>query len=194
MSIGRDEVLHVAKLAELAVREEDLDRLVAQMNRIVDYVAQLDQVPAGPARRAVPARPARRWRSARTCPVRCRSRARRPSWRPSSPRASSSCRGTAPWRISERGAPSLATPARGSPRRSRGSQRDPALVAGAARRRGGAGGRHGEAGPACRHADRDQGQHRHRRAADHLRARGFSRGTSRPTTRPSWTGFARPAR
>ena len=46
MSIGRDEVLHVAKLAELAVREEDLDRLVAQMNRIVDYVAQLDQVPA----------------------------------------------------------------------------------------------------------------------------------------------------
>jgi aspartyl-tRNA(Asn)/glutamyl-tRNA(Gln) amidotransferase subunit C len=46
MSIGRDEVLHVAKLAELAVRDEDLDRLVAQMNRIVDYVAQLDQVPA----------------------------------------------------------------------------------------------------------------------------------------------------
>jgi aspartyl-tRNA(Asn)/glutamyl-tRNA(Gln) amidotransferase subunit C len=46
MSIGRDEVLHVAKLAELAVREGDLDRLVEQMNRIVDYVAQLDQVPA----------------------------------------------------------------------------------------------------------------------------------------------------
>ncbi len=46
MSIGRDEVRHVAKLAELAVREEDLDRLVSQLNRIVDYVAQLDQVPA----------------------------------------------------------------------------------------------------------------------------------------------------
>lgn len=46
MSIGRDEVLHVARLAELAVREEELDRLVAQLNRIVDYVAQLDQVPA----------------------------------------------------------------------------------------------------------------------------------------------------
>ena len=45
MSIGRDEVLHVAKLAELAVRDEDLDRLVTQLNRIVDYVAQLDQVP-----------------------------------------------------------------------------------------------------------------------------------------------------
>ena len=46
MSIGRDEVLHVAKLAELAVREEELDRLVEQLNRIVDYVAQLNQVPA----------------------------------------------------------------------------------------------------------------------------------------------------
>jgi aspartyl-tRNA(Asn)/glutamyl-tRNA(Gln) amidotransferase subunit C len=46
MSIGRDEVLHVAKLAELAVRENELDRLVDQLNRIVDYVAQLNQVPA----------------------------------------------------------------------------------------------------------------------------------------------------
>jgi aspartyl-tRNA(Asn)/glutamyl-tRNA(Gln) amidotransferase subunit C len=46
MSIGRSEVLHVARLAELAVREEELDRLVSQLNRIVDYVTQLDQVPA----------------------------------------------------------------------------------------------------------------------------------------------------
>jgi aspartyl-tRNA(Asn)/glutamyl-tRNA(Gln) amidotransferase subunit C len=46
MSIGRDDVLHVARLAELAVREDELERLVSQMNRIVDYVAQLDQVPA----------------------------------------------------------------------------------------------------------------------------------------------------
>jgi aspartyl-tRNA(Asn)/glutamyl-tRNA(Gln) amidotransferase subunit C len=46
MSIGRDEVLHVAKLAELAVPEGELDRLVDQMNRIVGYVAQLDQVSA----------------------------------------------------------------------------------------------------------------------------------------------------
>jgi aspartyl-tRNA(Asn)/glutamyl-tRNA(Gln) amidotransferase subunit C len=45
MSIGRSEVLHVARLAEVAVREEELDRLVDQLNRIVDYVAQLDQVP-----------------------------------------------------------------------------------------------------------------------------------------------------
>jgi aspartyl-tRNA(Asn)/glutamyl-tRNA(Gln) amidotransferase subunit C len=46
MSIGRDEVLHVAKLAELAVPDAELDRLVEQLNRIVDYVAQLDQVPS----------------------------------------------------------------------------------------------------------------------------------------------------
>jgi aspartyl-tRNA(Asn)/glutamyl-tRNA(Gln) amidotransferase subunit C len=45
VTIGRKEVLHVARLAELAVREDELDRLVDQMNRIVDYVAQLDQVP-----------------------------------------------------------------------------------------------------------------------------------------------------
>jgi aspartyl-tRNA(Asn)/glutamyl-tRNA(Gln) amidotransferase subunit C len=44
MSIGRDQVLHVAKLAELAVEAQEVDRLVDQMNRIVDYVAQLDQV------------------------------------------------------------------------------------------------------------------------------------------------------
>jgi aspartyl-tRNA(Asn)/glutamyl-tRNA(Gln) amidotransferase subunit C len=46
MSIGRDEVLHIAKLAELAVRDVELDRLVEQLNRIVGYVAQLDQVPS----------------------------------------------------------------------------------------------------------------------------------------------------
>ncbi len=44
MSIGRDEVVHVARLAELAVPESDLDRIVGQLNRIVDFVAQLDQV------------------------------------------------------------------------------------------------------------------------------------------------------
>jgi aspartyl-tRNA(Asn)/glutamyl-tRNA(Gln) amidotransferase subunit C len=45
MSIGLDEVLHVAKLAELAVQESEFHRLVDQMNRIVSYVATLDQVP-----------------------------------------------------------------------------------------------------------------------------------------------------
>jgi aspartyl-tRNA(Asn)/glutamyl-tRNA(Gln) amidotransferase subunit C len=46
MTIRQDEVLHVAKLAELAVPDSELPRLVEQLNRIVDYVAQLDQVPA----------------------------------------------------------------------------------------------------------------------------------------------------
>jgi aspartyl-tRNA(Asn)/glutamyl-tRNA(Gln) amidotransferase subunit C len=45
MSIGLDEVLHVAKLAELAVKESEFRRLVDQMNRIVNYVATLDEVP-----------------------------------------------------------------------------------------------------------------------------------------------------
>ena len=45
MSIGHDDVLHVAALAELAVHEADLERLVEQLNRIVDFVAQLDRVP-----------------------------------------------------------------------------------------------------------------------------------------------------
>jgi aspartyl/glutamyl-tRNA(Asn/Gln) amidotransferase C subunit len=46
LSIGRNEVRHAARLAELALGEGELDRLVDQMNRIVDYVAQLDRVPA----------------------------------------------------------------------------------------------------------------------------------------------------
>ncbi|HKG34193.1 MAG TPA: Asp-tRNA(Asn)/Glu-tRNA(Gln) amidotransferase subunit GatC [Gemmatimonadales bacterium] len=46
MTIRRDEVLHVAKLAELALPEPEIERLVEQLNRIVDYVAQLDEVPA----------------------------------------------------------------------------------------------------------------------------------------------------
>jgi len=45
MSIGLNEVLHVAKLAELAVKESEFGRLVDQMNRIVNYVATLDEVP-----------------------------------------------------------------------------------------------------------------------------------------------------
>jgi aspartyl-tRNA(Asn)/glutamyl-tRNA(Gln) amidotransferase subunit C len=49
MSIGLDEVLHVANLAELAVKESEFRRLVEQMNRIVDYVAQLNRVPADSA-------------------------------------------------------------------------------------------------------------------------------------------------
>ena len=49
MSIGRDEVLHVARLAEIGVDETDLPRLVEQLGRIVGYVEQLDQVTEAPA-------------------------------------------------------------------------------------------------------------------------------------------------
>lgn len=47
MSLGRDQVLHVARLAELEVPPAEVEALVAQLSRIVDYVAQLDEVPAG---------------------------------------------------------------------------------------------------------------------------------------------------
>ena len=47
MSIGRKDMLHVAALAELAVADGDVPQLVEQLARIVDYVAQLDEVPAG---------------------------------------------------------------------------------------------------------------------------------------------------
>ncbi len=47
MSIGREEVLRVARLAELDVVEADLPRLVEQMGNIVGFVEQLNEVPAG---------------------------------------------------------------------------------------------------------------------------------------------------
>jgi aspartyl-tRNA(Asn)/glutamyl-tRNA(Gln) amidotransferase subunit C len=46
MSVSRDEVLHIARLAELDVAEDALAELSAQMSRILDYVAQLSAVPA----------------------------------------------------------------------------------------------------------------------------------------------------
>ena len=46
MSVSRDEVQHIARLAELEVDDEALDPLVEQMSRILDYVAQLNAVPA----------------------------------------------------------------------------------------------------------------------------------------------------
>ncbi|HET9294131.1 MAG TPA: Asp-tRNA(Asn)/Glu-tRNA(Gln) amidotransferase subunit GatC [Gemmatimonadales bacterium] len=47
MSIGSKDVLHVAALAELDVPASELQALVEQLGRIVDYVAQLNAVPAG---------------------------------------------------------------------------------------------------------------------------------------------------
>ncbi|HEU4762864.1 MAG TPA: Asp-tRNA(Asn)/Glu-tRNA(Gln) amidotransferase subunit GatC [Gemmatimonadales bacterium] len=44
MSIGREDVARVARLAELAVSEEELPALVQQMERIVSFVEQLGEV------------------------------------------------------------------------------------------------------------------------------------------------------
>jgi aspartyl-tRNA(Asn)/glutamyl-tRNA(Gln) amidotransferase subunit C len=46
MSIREEDVLHVARLAELEVAPEDLAALVEQTARIVAFVAQLNEVPA----------------------------------------------------------------------------------------------------------------------------------------------------
>lgn len=46
MTIGSNDVLHVAGLAELDVPAPELQTLAEQMGRIVDYVAQLNAVPA----------------------------------------------------------------------------------------------------------------------------------------------------
>jgi len=47
MSVTREEVLHIARLAELDVAEEALPTLVEQMSRILEYVAQLNRLPTG---------------------------------------------------------------------------------------------------------------------------------------------------
>lgn len=48
MSIGREDVLHVARLAELQVAEAEVAPLVQQLNGIVAFVAQLSgaEIPA----------------------------------------------------------------------------------------------------------------------------------------------------
>jgi len=46
MSVSRDEVLKIARLAELHVDDAALPALVEQMSRILDYVAQIAAVPA----------------------------------------------------------------------------------------------------------------------------------------------------
>lgn len=44
MSVGKEEVLRIAQLAELHVDEVALPALVQQMSRILDYVAQIATV------------------------------------------------------------------------------------------------------------------------------------------------------
>jgi len=44
MAITREEVLHVARLARLAMSEDEADRLGGQLSAILDYVKQLDRL------------------------------------------------------------------------------------------------------------------------------------------------------
>ncbi len=46
MSVTHDEVLKIARLAELEVSPETLPVLAEQMSRILEYVAQINGVPA----------------------------------------------------------------------------------------------------------------------------------------------------
>ncbi len=46
MSVTHDEVLKIAQLAELEVSPETLSVLAEQMSRILEYVAQINSVPA----------------------------------------------------------------------------------------------------------------------------------------------------
>jgi aspartyl-tRNA(Asn)/glutamyl-tRNA(Gln) amidotransferase subunit C len=46
MSITRDEVAHLARLARIALRDEELDHLAPQLNQIITAVAQVQEVAA----------------------------------------------------------------------------------------------------------------------------------------------------
>ena len=44
MAISRDEVLHVARLARLALSDEEIDRLGAQLNAILEAVGKASEL------------------------------------------------------------------------------------------------------------------------------------------------------
>lgn len=46
MKISKQDVRHVARLAELAVDDAELETLTGQLDRIVAYVAQLEALPS----------------------------------------------------------------------------------------------------------------------------------------------------
>lgn len=45
--ISREEVKHLAKLAEVGISDAELPKLTEQLGRIVEYVAQLAALPGG---------------------------------------------------------------------------------------------------------------------------------------------------
>ncbi|MBI5904646.1 MAG: Asp-tRNA(Asn)/Glu-tRNA(Gln) amidotransferase subunit GatC [Deltaproteobacteria bacterium] len=44
MAISRDEVMHVARLARLALPDAEVDRLRDQLSALLDYMKQLDRL------------------------------------------------------------------------------------------------------------------------------------------------------
>jgi len=46
MKLSRDEVLHVARLARLAMTDEEVDRFGAQLSAILDHAARVSEVAA----------------------------------------------------------------------------------------------------------------------------------------------------
>ena len=71
MRIGADEVRHVAQLAELAIADGDVPLLAAQLEGIVNFVAQLDEVAVAGASGAVVVGPSQlRLREDRVDPIR----------------------------------------------------------------------------------------------------------------------------
>ena len=44
MAIGRDDVVHVAKLSRLELSEEEMETFTAQLNRIVEYFDKLREL------------------------------------------------------------------------------------------------------------------------------------------------------
>ena len=44
MSVSRDDVLHVARLARLALREDEIERLQVQLNAILDAVGKVSEL------------------------------------------------------------------------------------------------------------------------------------------------------
>lgn len=44
MSVSSQQVRHIAKLARIAMSEEELERLVPELNKILDWVEQLGEV------------------------------------------------------------------------------------------------------------------------------------------------------
>lgn len=71
MTLRSEDVARIAALAEIAVAEDELPALVAQLDRIVGYVAQLDTLPAesAPVEPFVPGPPQLNWREDLVDPV-----------------------------------------------------------------------------------------------------------------------------